>query len=81
MESEKWKLSWADIDKWTKNATLFFSPVVVLYLLFVISNINQDGFSWSDFNLNDVVVGGMMLYILNTLLDLFRKLSSGPEQA
>lgn len=81
MESTRWQLSWEDVEKWSKNCMVFFSPVAVLYLLFVISNINQDGFSWSDFELNDVVVGGMMLYVLNTLLDLFRKLASGPKEA
>lgn len=67
-----------EIDKWLNNTLVFFSPVVVLYLLFVISNI-QDGFSWSDFKLNDVVIGGMALYVLNTLLDFFKKLSAGKK--
>lgn len=77
MESKKWSLNWTEVDKWTKNTILFFSPVAVIYLVFVISNINQDGFAWSDFKLNDVIVGSIMLYILNVILDLFKKFSAG----
>ena len=78
-ESPKWKLSWTDIDNWTKNTIIFFSPVAVIYLGFVITNINLDGPSVSDFVPNAVVAGSMMLYVLNTALDLFRKLASGPK--
>lgn len=77
--SEKWRLDWADMEKWTKNTMLFLVPVLVLYLGSVVANINLDGFSWSDFALNDVIVGSMVLYVLNTILDLLRKFTAAPK--
>ena len=78
-ESEKWSLSRLDVKKWGRNALIFFSPLAILYIGFVISNINLDGFAWTDFRPNSIIIGSMMLYVLNTLLDLFRKFAGGPE--
>lgn len=64
------KLDW---NKWYKNTMIFVSPLAVLYLVFVIANINLDGIQLADFIPNDVVIGAMSLYVLNVLLDFFKK--------
>jgi hypothetical protein len=72
--SPKWKLDFNDLDKWLTNAVVFMAPVVVIYLTFVAANINTEGFAWSDFKINDVVLGTMVLYVVNVVLDFMKKL-------
>jgi len=63
-----------DWSKWLKNALIFLAPLGLLYLLFVQANIQGDGFQLSDFRPSDQVIGGAMLYLINTILDYLRKL-------
>lgn len=60
------------LKKVGKNALVFLAPLVVLYLTFVIANM-QDNFALSDFVPNNATVGAMVLYVLNVFLDFFRK--------
>lgn len=66
-------LNWA---KWEDNTIMFLRPLAILYLVFVIANIQGDGFHIEDFVPNQAVIGAMMLYVLNTALDFFRKFSA-----
>jgi hypothetical protein len=66
-------LDWA---KWRHNTILFLRPLAILYLVFVIANIQADGFHIQDFAPSQAVVGAMALYVLNTTLDFFRKYSA-----
>jgi hypothetical protein len=69
-----------DWNKWFRNTLLFFSPVVILYLAFVEANIRLDGFQLTDFYPTTLVIGSMILYVLNVLLDFFKKfISANPE--
>jgi len=63
-----------DWSKWLNNALIFLAPLGVLYLIFVQANIQGDGFEWSDFAPSREVVGGIFLYLINTVLDYLRKL-------
>ena len=67
------KVSKLDWDKWIDNTLLFIRPLAVIYLGSVVVGINADGFQLSDFNPDTVVIGAMVLYVLNVLLDFFKK--------
>lgn len=66
-------LNW---KKWGRNTVVFLSPLATIYLVSVIANVQGDGFQVSDFAPSEVVIGAMMLYVLNTALDFFRKFSA-----
>ena len=76
--SPKWKVNPEDLQRWGKNALLFISPVAVIYFAFVGNNL-QDGLNWNDFIPNATVQGAIILYLINTGLDFFRKLATGPK--
>lgn len=72
------QLTSIDKKKWAQNALLFTAPLFVLYLVFVQTNITSDGFDSTDFIPTREVIGGLFLYVINSLLDLLRKfLGSG----
>lgn len=58
--------------KWLYNSLVFLAPLVLIYLTGVITAI-QDGFAWSDFVPTILVQGAMVLYVLNVLMDFFKK--------
>lgn len=62
-----------DWSKWIFNTLVFAAPLAILYLLFVQANINIDGFQVTDFQPTKEVIGGMILYVINVLLDFFKK--------
>lgn len=66
-------LSGEDFNKWFKIAVLFSAPVLIIYVGFVLNNI-QDGFEWSDFAPNQVVIGACVAYILNEVLAYLKRL-------
>ncbi len=68
------QLNMADIKKWLHNTLVFFAPVALIYIGFVITNVSSDGISWSDFIPNNATIGAFVLYILNVALDFFKKL-------
>lgn len=78
MESKRFELNRADVNSWLKVAGLFLAPVFVIYITFVLGNIN-DGFAWSDFVPSVFVQGAMVAYILNELLALLKKWVEGKE--
>jgi hypothetical protein len=63
------------LKKWGMNALKFTAPLGVMYLSFVIANINIDGFQLTDFVPSAVMSGGIILYILNAATDFLRKLT------
>ena len=75
------KLIALDWNKWFKNTAIFFAPVVLLYLVFVQVNINTNGFQTTDFYPTSEVIGGMILYITNTVIDFIKKfIVSNPQE-
>jgi hypothetical protein len=74
--SKKWNLNFEDVQKISKNATIFFSPVAIIYLTFLLTAL-KDGFQTSDLVPNSEAVTAIVLWIVNTLIDIFRKLQSG----
>jgi len=74
--SEKYTLNGVDFKKILNNALVFLAPLILIYLGSVISNMN-DGFSLADFVPDNIVIGAMVLYVLNTMTDILKKYSQG----
>lgn len=77
MKSIKWTLNKEEIQKIAKNAGIFISPVVLIYLGFALIAVNQEGFQVTDLIPNNESITAMVLWTINTLIDVFRKLSAG----
>lgn len=67
------RLATLDWNKWLNNTLVFLAPLGVLYFVFVQAGIQADGFQWADFRPDDAVIGAMVLYVINVLLDFFKK--------
>lgn len=67
------ELTTKDRTKWLQNTLIFFAPLFILYLVFVQGQITENGFDVTDFVPTREVVGAIMLYTINTLIDLLRK--------
>jgi hypothetical protein len=76
MVSKRFQITKNDIQKVTTNALIFFAPLATIYLSFVAGEIQKDGFSLNDLVPNQIVTGAMVLYVVNVLLDFFRKFVS-----
>jgi hypothetical protein len=69
----KLRLTPKDFESWSKVAILFLAPVLLIYITYVINNMN-DGFNWSDFVPNLFVQGAMVAYFLNEAMAYLKKL-------
>lgn len=77
MISKKWTLNQEEIQKVSKNAVVFFSPVALIYLGFVLNAVQKDGFQVNDLVPSSEAVTVIVLWIINTLIDTFKKLIAG----
>lgn len=75
--SKKWTLNNEDINKVAKNSVIFFSPVALIYLGFVLSAVQVDGFQVKDLIPSSEAVTVIVLWIINTLIDVLKKFSQG----
>mgnify|MGYP001591989737 CR=1 FL=1 len=75
VKSDRFELNKWDFKKWIENQRSFLAPMGVLYLAFVITNVGNQGISFSDFVPSNGILSAMALYVLNALYDLFRKWS------
>ena len=76
--SPKYSLSGVDIQKCGTNLGLFLAPVALIYLIAVITAINNTGVSLADFVPDQLTVGAIVLYVLNAGVDILRKFTAGP---
>lgn len=62
-------------NKFVHNLQVFFTPVAIMYIVAVVGVItaNDGAFTIEAFIPNTFVLGGMTLYVLNTILDYLRK--------
>lgn len=74
----KFNLTTTDVNKWKKNAVRFLLPVVGLYVVSVSGVImsNDGAFSPEYLIPSTFVLGGVVLYILNTGFDILTKWSN-----
>lgn len=73
--SKRHKLSKTDRKNWVVNMKRFIAPVIILYLMQVISTIGLDGHvvTTGDFLPNQYTQGGILLYVMNSTLDVVTK--------
>jgi hypothetical protein len=66
------------LDKWFHNLVVFLAPLAVLYITTAVGTISADkaGFQIKDLIPNAFAMGGLVLYVLNTVQDYLRKLNS-----
>lgn len=76
--SQKFSLNAADIQKWTHNLLVFLAPVTLIYVLAVVGVITAANgvVTLADFIPNAIVVGAMVLYVLNAVVDILRKFAA-----
>lgn len=68
------KQDWAKVKA---DALYFLAVPATIYLTAVLGAIQQDGFALSDFIPTTITIGAIVGYVLNTLLNLFRKYTNG----
>lgn len=76
MQSKKFQWNSEDTENFTKKTLVQILPVALIYIGFVITQIN-DGFAWNDFVPTLFVQGTMVLYILNRVYDAIQRYISG----
>ena len=69
-------LSTQKLNKWTNNSLTFLAPLAILYLITIQNRIQEGGISLEDFYLDEKMIGAMSLYVINVLLDFFKKYKS-----
>lgn len=74
--SKRWTLNSEEWSKFFTNALTFLAPVALIYLFQVQGNLT-DGLQASDFAITAVTAGAMILYVVNTAIDFFKKLTAG----
>lgn len=70
------ELNKTDWEKWRKDTLYFLAVPATVYLTAVLGAI-QDGFALVDFIPTTITIGTIVGYVLNTLLNLFRKYTNG----
>ena len=66
-------LSTQKLNKWANNSLTFLAPLAILYLITIQNRIQTDGVALEDFYLDEKMIGAMSLYVINVLLDFFKK--------
>lgn len=77
MNSPAWRLNAEDVRKWIKNMLVFLAPLFVIYINSVVDNIGKGLTLSQSFVLSPTIQGALVLYTLNAVLDLLRKLAKG----
>lgn len=72
----KFTLVESEFKKWLHNMLVFLAPLIILYITSIIGIISQPfhTFILMDLVPNSFAAGGLVLWILNAVLDYFRKL-------
>ena len=76
MQSKRFQWNSVDTQAFIKKALIQTAPVILIYLGFVIEQI-ENGFAWSDFVPNLVVQGTIILYVTNRVYDALQRLLAG----
>lgn len=76
-KSSAWKLNQQDLSKWGKNMLVFLAPLALIYFASIQARINAGEVNIEIFKLTPELTGALILYVLNALTDLLKKLSAG----
>jgi hypothetical protein len=79
MKSNKWQFNIADYQAWVKNALWFTAPVILIYLVSVLTLITQPEHTMRlvDFVPSEATKTAVVVWILNRAVDFFRRYQSG----
>ena len=73
------KVNKEDLARWSTNLLVYLIPLILLYSGQLNVGIQDGILSGEDFKPTLVTLGGMQLYVLNSLTDLLRKFSDGKK--
>lgn len=78
MNKIKVQLTKTQSNKFAHNVLVFLAPLGILYLSTIIGTVSQPfhNFSFMDFVPGQVAQGGLILYVLNAIMDFLRKISA-----
>ena len=79
--SPKGTVNKKDIKRWLNNLLVFVAPVALIYLMQVQGALSQEGhfFTGKDFIPSSFTQGAMVLYTINSLIDIIRKFRDGSK--
>lgn len=79
MNNKKWQFNIADYQAWVKNALWFTAPVILIYLVSVMSVVTEPGHTMklADFAVSEMTKTAIVVWILNRAVDFFRRYQSG----
>lgn len=67
MQSKRFTLNQKDYEIIKNRTKEYLIPLLVIYIPFVIANIEKDGFQLHDFYINQIQQGALMLFLLNRI--------------
>jgi len=62
-----------NLNKWKNNSLTFLAPLFILYLVTIQGRIQENGITLDDFYFDQTMIGASTLYVINVLLDYFKK--------
>lgn len=79
MVSKRFDFNIADYQAWVKNALWFTAPVILIYLVSVMSVVTEPGHTMKlvDFAVSEMTKTAIVVWILNRAVDFFRRYQSG----
>jgi len=79
MKSNRWQFNIEDYQAWVKNALWFTAPVILIYLVSVMSVVTEPGHTMklTDFAVSEMTKTAIVVWILNRAVDFFRRYQSG----
>lgn len=79
MKSNRWQFNIEDYQAWVKNALWFTAPVILIYLVSVLTLITQPEHTMRliDFVPSEATKTAIVVWILNRAVDFFRRYQSG----
>ena len=77
--SPKGQVNKDDLKKWGRNLLVFLAPLAVIYLLQLYAVLQNGFLSLTDFIPSQITLGAIELYVVNALLDLFRKFTDSKK--
>lgn len=79
MKSNRWQFNIEDYQSWVKNALWFTAPVILIYLVSVLTLITQPEHTMRlvDFVPSEATKTAVVVWLLNRAVDFFRRYQSG----
>jgi hypothetical protein len=77
--SHRWQFSANDFNAFIQNALWFTAPVILIYLVSVLTLITEPShtMSFADFVPNEATKTAVVVWVLNRAVDFFRRYQSG----